>query len=65
MPTPIDLEIYAPTIAGPDGSQNQVPPTYYVLYDDGSIRSYMREDPRRGGTGEWRDLAPPDDHAQD
>lgn len=63
MPSPVNLFVDTPDSVGEHGQPVQQPRTFYVLYNDGSIREYMRADRNRGGTGEWRELAPADEYA--
>lgn len=38
--------------------------TFYVLYDDGSVREFTPNHPRVQGNGEWAEIAPPDAYAK-
>lgn len=64
MPEPVDLEVHAPLITGPGGQTHTGEPVFYVLYDDGSVRLYRREE-TVDTSGRWLTVAPPDDEARE
>ena len=63
MPNPVDLKVHAPLITDPGGQARTGEPVFYVLYDDGSVRLYRRED-TVDSSGRWLTVAPADDEAQ-
>lgn len=66
MPSPVSFETRQVKTQSPDGGTHYGPRIHYVLYDDGSIRSFQPEGQGQGQpgwAGEWRDVAPADDHA--
>lgn len=65
MPNPIAFQREQSTSEGQHGQSARGPELFYVLYDDGSIRRYRPDDPRVGGSGEWHQVAPPDEYAVD